>query len=243
MYREWAPAARSLHLIGDFNDWNRQTHPMQRDRTGVWSIFLPDAKYAEPLRDGDWVKVHVDSAIGPMRSHPGIHDAPRLATIPRPTTSPARYWHPPTPYTWQHATAPARAQPRIYEAHVGMAHRGENGSATYREFTDNVLPRIARGRLQRGAAHGHPGAPLLRLVRLSGQQLLRGVLALRHARRAQGSRRHRPRPAACACCSIWCTATPSRTSTKASTCFDGSDHQYFHAGGRGEHPAWDSMLL
>src|SRR4051794_18165112 len=40
-YREWAPAAHSLRLIGDFNGWNRDAHRMTRDQYGVWSIFLP----------------------------------------------------------------------------------------------------------------------------------------------------------------------------------------------------------
>ena len=36
VYREWAPAARELHLIGDFNGWDRSATPMVRDRHGVW---------------------------------------------------------------------------------------------------------------------------------------------------------------------------------------------------------------
>ncbi|MDD6814547.1 MAG: Fe-Mn family superoxide dismutase, partial [Akkermansia muciniphila] len=36
VYREWAPAARELHLIGDFNGWDRSATLMVRDRHGVW---------------------------------------------------------------------------------------------------------------------------------------------------------------------------------------------------------------
>src|SRR5208282_3804955 len=46
-YREWAPAARLLALVGDFNRWDRWTDIMRRDENGVWSIFLPQAKYAD----------------------------------------------------------------------------------------------------------------------------------------------------------------------------------------------------
>src|SRR5947207_691736 len=46
-YREWAPAALQLWVIGDFNDWNRFTEPLSRDQFGVWSIFLADEKYGQ----------------------------------------------------------------------------------------------------------------------------------------------------------------------------------------------------
>ena len=40
VYREWAPAASSAHLIGDFNGWGG-TH-MEKDSFGVWKVTLPD---------------------------------------------------------------------------------------------------------------------------------------------------------------------------------------------------------
>src|SRR5882757_5901394 len=48
-YREWAPGARLLCLTGDFNGWDRWSHPMQRDEYGVWHIFLSDEQYADRL--------------------------------------------------------------------------------------------------------------------------------------------------------------------------------------------------
>jgi 1,4-alpha-glucan branching enzyme len=239
MYREWAPAARSLHLIGDFNDWNRQTHPMQRDRTGVWSIFLPDAKYAERFVHGGRVKVHIDSAIGPMDRNPAYirhveHD-------PETNNFTGRYWHPPTPYTWKHATPPLARQPRIYEAHVGMATEQER-IGTYREFADDVLPRIARAGynvVQLMAIQEHPyyasfgyhvssffaassrfGPPedLKYLVDQAHGLRLRVLLDVVHSHSVKNV-------------------------YDGLNLLDGSDHQYFHAGGRGVHPDWDSMLF
>src|SRR2546421_3852679 len=58
-YREWAPAALQLRLIGDFNKWDRFGHPMVSDEYGVWSLFLPDDKYRDKLTHGSLVKVHV----------------------------------------------------------------------------------------------------------------------------------------------------------------------------------------
>ena len=55
VYREWAPGARQLYLIGDFNFWNREANPMQRGADGVWEIRLP----GDALKHGQHVKVHV----------------------------------------------------------------------------------------------------------------------------------------------------------------------------------------
>ena len=38
-YREWAPGAHALALIGDFNGWDRGAHPMSVDDRGVWHLF------------------------------------------------------------------------------------------------------------------------------------------------------------------------------------------------------------
>src|SRR5204863_9504516 len=58
-YREWAPGALQLRLIGDFNQWDRFADPLVRDQFGVWSLFLPDDRYANRLVHGSKLKVHV----------------------------------------------------------------------------------------------------------------------------------------------------------------------------------------
>src|ERR1700761_1076460 len=63
-YREWAPAAKALFLCGDFNGWNRGSHPLARDEWGVWAIFLPDEGYAATLVHGGKLKVYVVSESG-----------------------------------------------------------------------------------------------------------------------------------------------------------------------------------
>ena len=40
VYREWAPAAHLLFLVGDFNQWQRYTHPLHRNENGDWEIRL-----------------------------------------------------------------------------------------------------------------------------------------------------------------------------------------------------------
>ena len=139
VYREWAPGARELYLIGDFNFWNREANPMMRDANGVWELRLP----ADALEHGQHVKVHV---VGADNEH---HD--RMPAWIRYTEQDAAtfdysgvIWEPAEPYQWMNTRwNPANVKtPFIYEAHVGMA--GEEGRIhSYREFADEVLPRVA----------------------------------------------------------------------------------------------------
>ena len=55
IYREWAPGADQMHLIGSFNGWNRESHPMTKLPAGNWEIELS----ADALRHKDLVKVQV----------------------------------------------------------------------------------------------------------------------------------------------------------------------------------------
>ena len=140
VYREWAPGARALYLIGDFNFWNREANPLQRDANGVWEIRLaPDA-----LKHGQHVKVHVVGADNQR------HD--RMPAWIRYTAQDAAtfdysgvIWEPAEPYQWKNTRwNPSHVRtPFIYETHVGMAGEEER-IHSYREFADNVLPRVAK---------------------------------------------------------------------------------------------------
>ncbi|RYD60264.1 MAG: 1,4-alpha-glucan-branching enzyme, partial [Verrucomicrobiaceae bacterium] len=63
MIREWLPKAKAVSLIGDFNDWNRDSHPLAPARGGVWQLHLP----AGTLAHGQKVKLHIVGADGTHR--------------------------------------------------------------------------------------------------------------------------------------------------------------------------------
>lgn len=139
VYREWAPGARGLYLIGDFNGWNRASHPMQPAGEGVWELRLP----ADSLQHGQRVKVHVVGA-----DNMGRDRIPAWIRYTQQDSATFDYsgviWEPEQGYTWKNTRwNPANVKvPFIYEAHVGMAGEEERVHS-YREFADNVLPRVA----------------------------------------------------------------------------------------------------
>jgi 1,4-alpha-glucan branching enzyme len=56
-YREYAPSVNQAFLIGDFNGWHRESHPMKRDGFGVWNIHLPGQGGKSAIQHGSKVKI------------------------------------------------------------------------------------------------------------------------------------------------------------------------------------------
>ncbi len=141
IFREWAPNATAVYLIGDFSDW--QVHPQWRlqptaGQDGVWEIEVP----AERLAHQMLYRLRIDWPGGSGDRIPAY--ARRVVQDPETLIFNAQIWAPPQPYQWQHEGLSPPPQPiLIYESHVGMAQDRE-GIGTYREFADEVLPRIVR---------------------------------------------------------------------------------------------------
>lgn len=144
VYREWAPAAQEAQIIGDFNGWDGSNHRMEKNEFGVWSIKIPDSggnpaiphnsrvKFRFMQGNGVWVD-RIPAWIKYATVDPASFGAPYDGV----------YWDPPTSerYEFKFPRPPKPNAPRIYEAHVGMSS-SEPCVNSYREFADNVLPRI-----------------------------------------------------------------------------------------------------
>ena len=61
--REWAPRATAVFLIGEFNQWNRESHPLAPAGRGIWQLRLP----GDALAHGQLVKLHIVGADGSRR--------------------------------------------------------------------------------------------------------------------------------------------------------------------------------
>ena len=116
VYREWAPGAEEMHFFGDFNDWNRQSHPMKRLSGGSWEIELPGH---DALREGQRVLVQVTRAGRRLDRIPAyirrVEQDKTTFQFNGVVTEEGKYvWH-------DEKRARTRPSPMlIYECHIGM---------------------------------------------------------------------------------------------------------------------------
>ncbi|MBP0482472.1 1,4-alpha-glucan branching protein GlgB [Sagittula salina] len=138
----WAPNARRVSVVGDFNGWDGRRHVMRRrGATGVHEIFLPQ------VPDGTAYKYEVlasDGTVMPLKADPvgfGAEPPPRTASVVRDLTQ--YTWH---ESGWIEARAKAHridAPISIYEVHLESWRRvPEEGDRplTYREMADQLVP-------------------------------------------------------------------------------------------------------
>ena len=135
-FREWAPNATRIVMVGDFSDWQEcEEFTLQPGAHGEWSIDLPK----DALRHGQKYKLRVYWSNGDGWRLPSY--ATYVVQDDDSVDFSAVVWQPDEPYQWQHYIPSVPNVPLIYEAHVGMSSEEEK-VASFNEFTANVLPHI-----------------------------------------------------------------------------------------------------
>ena len=137
VFREWAPNATAIYLIGDFNGWQQQEdYRLSAIGNGVWEIKLG----ADALQHGQLYKMLVCWQGGQGERIPAW--AQRVVQDDNTKIFSAQVWAPEKPYKVRHKSFKHAAGPLfIYECHIGMAQDAEK-VGTYNEFREKILPRI-----------------------------------------------------------------------------------------------------
>ncbi|MBT7302246.1 MAG: 1,4-alpha-glucan-branching enzyme, partial [Victivallales bacterium] len=136
-FREWAPNASAICLVGDFSDWQEEERfSLRRLANGVWQGRFP----LDWLCHGQRYRLRLRWPEGEGERVPAY--ATRVVQSEEHGTFDAAIWSPDQPYQWQHSVPPAPLAPLVYEAHVGMAQE-EAKVGSFTEFRMTVLPRIA----------------------------------------------------------------------------------------------------
>lgn len=140
----WAPNARAVSVIGDFNYWDRQSHALlPLNNTGIWTLFIPT------LKQGELYKYAIEGADG--TSYEKV-DPYGFASEIRPKTA-SRILDLNNNYTWHDESwVQQREQSQwlqkpvsIYEVHLGSWLRvpeEDNRWLTYRELADKLVPYV-----------------------------------------------------------------------------------------------------
>ncbi|XP_030255021.1 1,4-alpha-glucan-branching enzyme [Sparus aurata] len=140
-FKEWAPAAEALFLTGDFNNWNKFSHPYTKKDFGKWELILLPRHDKSPAVDHNTklkVVVHTKEGERLYRISPW---AKYVTREEKSVIYDWVHWDPALPYIQIHPRPKKPTSLRIYEAHVGIASP-ESTIASYTNFTTNVLPRI-----------------------------------------------------------------------------------------------------
>jgi len=236
VFREWAPNAQKIYLIGDFSDWQcREKFRLKRlNDHGDWELNIPEGI----LQDKDLYRLHIYWDGGQGDRIPAY--ARRVVQDQDTGIFNAQVWL--SKYQWKHPGYQNR-HPflKIYEAHVGMSSE-EGRVAGYDHFREHVLPRIKEAgynAIQLMAVQEHPyygsfgyhvanffapssrfGTPqqLKHLIDEAHRNNIAVIIDLVHSHSVKNV-------------------------VEGLSLFDGTEYQYFHAGDRGYHEAWDSRCF
>ncbi len=237
IFREFAPNASEIFLIGDFNGWQPSAkYALQNIGGGTWELKLP----AKALKNGEFFKMLVRWPGGEGERIPAY--ATRVVQDPQTHLFSAQVYAPEKPYQFKVKNFKPDVKPLlIYECHIGMAQETE-GVGTYDEFRRLVLPRIAKdgyNAIQIMAIQEHPyygsfgyhvssffaassrfGTPeqLKELIDEAHSMGIAVIMDIVHSHAVKNEAEGLAR-------------------------LDGNRDLYFYPGNRGEHPAWDSLCF
>ena len=236
VFREYAPNATKVYLLGDFNNWRRnpswELKPLGK---GDWEIKIPSG-FISHLQ---LYKLYIEWPGGGGERLPSY--VRRCVQDPNTKVFCAQVWAPEEPYRWKNPDVGTARNPLVYECHIGMAAEQEK-VGTFEEFRTGVLPRVKKlgyNTLQIMALQEHPyygsfgyqvsnffalssrfGTPeeFKALVDAAHEAGIAGVMDIVHSHAVDNE-------------------------AEGLGMFDGREDLYFHYGPAGRHPAWGSRCF
>ncbi|MBR5653475.1 MAG: 1,4-alpha-glucan-branching enzyme, partial [Prevotella sp.] len=238
VFREWAPNATDIYLVGDFNDWKEEEKYRAKriEGTGNWELKLP----SKAMKHGDLYKMHVHWNGGEGERIPAW--TRRVVQDDDTKIFSAQVWNPKEQYVWKKNNFKPNINPLlIYECHIGMGQDAEK-VGSYKEFEENVLPRVVEDGyncIQIMAIQEHPyygsfgyhvssffaassrfGTPeeLKSLIDKAHQKGVAVIMDIVHSHAVKNE-------------------------VEGLGNLAGDPNQFFYQGDRHEHPAWDSLCF
>lgn len=237
-YREWAPNAQAISLIGDFNNWNRTSHRLIQIAKGIWEIFLPGVN---TLPHCSKIKIEITANGQKFDRIPTY--CKRAIQNPETNDFDGQLWNPPATFTWTDHNFHIQDNKTlfIYESHIGMSGLKE-GISTFSEYADFVLPRVKKlgyNVIQLMAIAEHPyyasyGYQVSNFYAVSSRfgtpEELKALIDKAHSMKI-------------AVLLDLVHSHAVKNVLDGLGAFDGTEYQFFHSGNRGNHPAWGTKLF
>lgn len=240
MFREWAPNAVAVYLVGEWSEWKPlNEYKLKNIGGGNWEMEIS----GEIVKHGDLFKWYIE-----WQGESGLTGEERIPAYATRCVQDkvthlfaAQVWEPENRYVWRNNFSIQKEAPLIYETHIGMSGE-ERGISTFKEFRERVLPRIARlgyNTIQIMALQEHPyygsfgyqvssffaisskfGTPeeFKELVDEAHKLGIAVVMDIVHSHAVKNE-------------------------LEGLSKFDGTYDLYFHKGDRGDHPSWGTRCF
>ncbi len=236
VFREWAPSANRIYLIGEFNNWKRlPSYELKPVGGGNWELTIPSMF----LHHMELYKLYIEWPGGGAERLPSY--VRRAVQDPVTKVFCAQVWEPDTKYRWKNPFPGKREHPLIYECHIGMSSKDEKVS-TFEEFRTTVLPHVAQlgyDTLQIMALQEHP------YYGSFGYQVS-NFFALSSRFGTPEEFKHLVDDAHGMGIAVIMDIVHSHAvanEAEGLSRFDGTDDLYFYKGAQGYHPAWKTRCF
>lgn len=236
VFREFAPNAFRIYIIGEFNNWKRiSAWALKPTGKGNWEIRIPEMF----LHHGDLYKLYIEWHGGGGERLPSY--AQRVVQDPVTKVFSAQVWDPAEPYVWKGGKPGPRPHPLIYECHIGMSSEEEK-VASFEDFRRDVLPHIQElgyDTVQIMALQEHPyygsfGYQVSNFFALSSRfgtpEEFKHLVDDAHSR-------------GLAVVMDIVHSHSVNNELEGLSNFDGREDLYFYSGPQGHHPAWGSRCF
>ncbi|TIP30553.1 MAG: 1,4-alpha-glucan branching protein GlgB [Mesorhizobium sp.] len=138
----WAPNARRVSVVGDFNEWDGRRHTMRvRRDTGIWELFIPDIGAGRPYK---YEIIGPDGVRLPLKADPfAFKSELRPATASVTALPPAHQWGDEAHRNYWRNADPRREAVSIYEVHAGSWQLHDDGSfLSWDELAGRLIPYV-----------------------------------------------------------------------------------------------------
>ena len=140
LFRVYAPEAKKVSVMGEFNDWNRDADYMMRDEQGIWEKFIPNIPEYAAYKYSVWAK----SGDVFDKSDPyGFHFETRPGNATKAYDIDGYEWGDASWLDWRKKPLPYSNPVNIYECHLGSWKMHEDGNFySYRQLADELVPYV-----------------------------------------------------------------------------------------------------
>ena len=140
LFRVYAPEAKKVSVMGEFNDWNRDADYMTRDEQGIWEKFIPNIPEYAAYKYSVWAK----SGDVFDKSDPyGFHFETRPGNATKAYDLDGYEWGDASWLDWRKKHLPYSNPVNIYECHLGSWKMHEDGNFySYRQLADELVPYV-----------------------------------------------------------------------------------------------------